>query len=142
MGQDVLMRLSRHERRDALKAEQRRRKSGDWPPWETLRFPRGTISTKGWAAEFETVHRNWVFSVLDRALPCGVRHLAITSLTEVRPTWWEMQRIKNELAGETATAVEVYPPQSEVIDQANMFHLWVLPQPLSFSLYEARQGKG
>jgi hypothetical protein len=38
-----------------------------------------------------------------------------------------MQRIKDTLAGPDRAAVEVYPPASEVVDQANMYHLWVLP---------------
>lgn len=42
--------------------------------------------------------------------------------------WTHMQRIKNELVGPERVAVEVYPAQSEVVDQANMYHLWVLPE--------------
>ena len=64
----------------------------------------------------------------------GARHLAISSLSGIRPTWPEAQRMKNELAGDDATAVEVYPPQGEVVDQADMYHLWVLPGPIPFSL--------
>lgn len=45
-----------------------------------------------------------------------------------------MQRIKNDLAGEDATAIEVYPPQADVIDQADMFHIWVLRGKLPFGL--------
>ena len=45
-----------------------------------------------------------------------------------------MQRIKNEIASITATAVEVYPPSSEVVDGAHMFHIWVLTDPLPFGL--------
>lgn len=47
-----------------------------------------------------------------------------------------MQRIKNELAGEDATAIEVYPPQADVIDQADMFHIWVLRGRLPFGLHK------
>lgn len=125
--------LPRPERRRLLSLEASRRKSGRWPAWEILRFPRGTIG-KGWSAGFDTVHRNWVFSVLDRTLPDGTRHLAISSLSGIRPSWPEMQRIKDEIAGQDATAVEVYPPHSEIVDQADMYHLWVLPEPLPFSL--------
>ena len=38
--------------------------------------------------------------------------------------WREFQRIKNELVGEDWTAVEVYPPESEVVDDANIYHLF------------------
>lgn len=133
-GHDILTTVSRNERRRLLAAEERARKSGVWGAWETLTFPRGSTGGSGWAAEFMTAHRNRVFSVLDRTLTDGVRHLAISSLSQIRPTWWEMQRIKNELAGENATAVEVYPPQYQVVDGADMFHLWVLVEALPFGL--------
>lgn len=42
-------------------------------------------------------------------------------------SWPDLQRIKNEIAGPDRLAVEVFPPQSEVVDLANMLHLWVLP---------------
>jgi hypothetical protein len=86
--------------------------------------------------------RNKVFAVLQRDVQTElgtVRHLAISCLTGDRPTWPEAQRIKNELAGPKATAVEVYPPQTEVVDDAPMYHLWVLPAPLPFTIYEPRE---
>lgn len=132
-GHDVLAKVSRQERKFLLAREDRARRTGEWGEWEALTFPRGTVGG-GWSHDFDTVHRNLVFSVLDRTLSSGVRHLAVTSLSEKRPTWWEMQRIKNELAGESATAVEVYPPQTEVVDGANMFHIWILPERLAFGL--------
>jgi hypothetical protein len=132
-GHDVLESCSRQERRFLLKREERARKTGEWGEWEKITFPRGTVGS-GWSRDFDTAHRNLVFSVLDRTLPSGVRHLAVSSLSQERPTWWEMQRIKNELAGPTLTAVEVYPPQTQVVDGADMFHIWILPEPLAFGL--------
>ena len=53
-------------------------------------------------------------------------------------TWKEKQRIKNELFGDELIALEVFPKQSELIDQANMIWLWVLPAdfdlPLSINI--------
>jgi hypothetical protein len=51
-----------------------------------------------------------------------------------------MQRIKNEIAGPGCTAVEVYPPAAEVVDGANMFHMWVLPLGLPFGLHVGATG--
>ena len=34
------------------------------------------------------------------------------------------------------TAIEVYPPQADVIDQADMFHIWVLRGRLPFGLHK------
>lgn len=131
-GNPAIHHLARGERRHLLSAEARARRYGMWTPWETITFPRGSVGD-GWAADFTTAHKNNVFAVLDRTLPNGIRHLAISSLSGERPTWPEAQRIKDELAGEDATAVEVYPPRAEVVDGADMYHLWIVP-PLAFSL--------
>ncbi len=40
-------------------------------------------------------------------------------------SWRILQDIKNALVGEDATAVEIYPKETEVTDTANMYHLWV-----------------
>lgn len=46
-------------------------------------------------------------------------------------------RAKTELAGPTATGIEVYPPDAEIVDQADMFHLWIVSD-LPFSLHDDR----
>lgn len=140
MANPVLAGISRSERRQLIAKETRARRSGAWSAWETLTFPPGTVGPRGWVAEFTTAHRNNVFAVLDRTLKNGVRHLAISSLSEDRPTWHEAQRIKDEIAGENATAVEVYPPRAEIVDDANMYHLWIVPDPLPFSLANREPG--
>lgn len=83
----------RSQRKQLLKAEALARKSGSWGDWETLRFPKGTL-TGTWSIDMDTVHRNAAFSVLDGTIKNNTRHLAIASLSQIRPTWWEMQRIK------------------------------------------------
>ena len=40
--------------------------------------------------------------------------------------WRHFQRIKNELAGDEREALEIYPRESELVDEANSYHLWVL----------------
>ena len=50
--------------------------------------------------------------------------------------WAEMQKIKNEIFGEETTAVEYYPAVSELVDDFNIYWLWifpdgVLPKPLT-----------
>jgi hypothetical protein len=133
MSHDVLDQVSRNERRLLLRAEAVARKSGNWGPWDTITFPPGTVGN-GWTRDITTAHKNRVFSVLRRDAVGGVTHFAVASLSGERPTWHEMQRIKNELAGHESTAVEVYPPSDQVIDEASMFHIWVLPAGLPFGL--------
>lgn len=127
--------LPRNQRRVLIAKELERRRTGNWPAWETISVPKGSVGDSAWLREIHTVYRNWVFGVLRRDLADGTVHLAISSLSQTRPTWWEAQRIKNDLAGPEATAVEVYPPQCEVVDQADMYHLWVLPSSLPFSIF-------
>lgn len=42
-------------------------------------------------------------------------------------SWDDLQTIKNSVVSPAAWAIELYPPQSEVVDELNMRHLWVMP---------------
>ena len=126
--------LPRKARDHLLSRERRWRKSGEWGSWERLENP--YRFRPGWLGEVDHVRRNRVFAVLIRDVRFAV-HLAVSSLTGDRPTWHEMQRIKSELAGPTATGIEVYPPDAEIVDQADMFHLWIVSD-LPFSLHDDR----
>lgn len=54
-------------------------------------------------------------------------HLSIKRLDkEPMGDWREMLRIKNELVGEEAEAVELFPSMTRLVDAANQFHLWCL----------------
>lgn len=46
-------------------------------------------------------------------------------------TWDEIQDLKRQAGFGDRWAVEVYPPESEVVDAANMRHLWLLDTPPS-----------
>lgn len=137
MTHDVLFTVPRHERRRLLGEEARRRTSGNWGPWERVELQPGAVARGGWTEQVSVAHRNRVFCVLERLVYPGVTHLAVTSLSAVRPTWHEMQRIKDEIAGPDRFGVEVYPPRDEIVDGADMFHLWVWPEgkTLPFGLH-------
>ena len=47
-------------------------------------------------------------------------------------SWEELQAIKNAVGFADRTAVEIFPPESDVINVANMRHLWITEQSLSF----------
>lgn len=47
-------------------------------------------------------------------------------------TWEELQAIKSELGYGQMWAVECYPPDDQVVNVANMRHLWLLPKPPNF----------
>lgn len=42
--------------------------------------------------------------------------------------WSSKQRIKDDLIGPERVAIEVFPAASELVDSADMYHLWVLPE--------------
>lgn len=46
--------------------------------------------------------------------------------------WDDMQAIKNQLFGDDAEAVELFPAASRVVNHANVCHLWVKPDAIQF----------
>lgn len=42
--------------------------------------------------------------------------------------WRHLQRIKNDLCGDERWGVEFFPPESELVDTSNQFHLCVMPK--------------
>jgi hypothetical protein len=48
--------------------------------------------------------------------------------------WSELQRLKNHFLGEEVVAVEFYPKASKLVDLANVYWLWVLPELQDFGL--------
>ena len=43
--------------------------------------------------------------------------------------WRHKQNIKNQLIGEECEAIELFPAESRLVDQANQYHMWGLPDP-------------
>lgn len=92
----------------------------------------------------EMVLKNSRYQVSVRRVNKHVAHLSIKRLDR-RPLGIEhfrdLQRIKNELIGPECVAVEVYPPESQLVDTSNQYHLWVFIDPsyrLPFGLGDAR----
>ena len=50
-----------------------------------------------------------------------------TNAKDPKHDWRDLQRIKNELAGTTCEAFELYPATTRLVDTSNQYHLWVLP---------------
>jgi hypothetical protein len=130
----ILRHVDAETRRRILKREARLRETGEWGNWQHLKgielepLRIAATSSDSWVRDVVVAHRNHVFCVLERPDESGAVHAAVTSYSNDRPTWYEMQRIKNE------TAVEVYPPQAELVDGSDTYHIWILPANLPFSL--------
>lgn len=90
--------------------------------------------------EVEKAFFNNHYEVLIRPFECewgDCLHLYIRRVNKKSfKDWSVLQSIKNELVGPSRTAVEVYPPDNEVIDQHHWYHLWVFPggMQIPFSL--------
>ncbi len=84
-----------------------------------------------WPKGLEKFFQNTMYSVQLHRKPSdwGEIILLMVRRNDEGPirSWSDMQRIKNEIVGKDRVAVEVYPPESDLVDQANMYHLWVLP---------------
>lgn len=114
-----------------LGAELIARKTGKWGPWHVMDTPTGAGAGTGWASEVRNVWRNALYVVLIRPFdgPGGEKmlHLAIRTPSSAEPPWRDLQRIKNEVCGEPRFAVQIHPAQDRLVDEADMYHLWVYP---------------
>lgn len=84
--------------------------------------------------ENETLYANGLFHVLLKVLQpnaglAGALWLSIrrNDRKAIRD-WRHFQRIKNELAGAEREGIEIFPPESSLVDGANQYHLWILPE--------------
>jgi len=46
-------------------------------------------------------------------------------------SWDDLQDIKRQIGREDSYAIEVYPRDRDIVNVANMRHLWILPEPLN-----------
>lgn len=97
------------------------------------------------------VHRNGTFQVIETDV-VGADGATYTHLSIKRHDggvvrdWRHLQRLKNELLGPEREAVEVFPAESRLVDTANLFHLWALPEgwrvPFGYTRRMVADGSG
>jgi hypothetical protein len=126
--------MNRKERRakEALFAKQVKQvlKTNDWGDWEnkSLDCPKfKKENLKGFFAN--SIYSVQVYEIHNIKLLGIRRHDQSSNIP-----WSHKQRIKNEILGENVAAIEVFPSESELVDQANMF--WIWQTDVSFSLKE------
>jgi hypothetical protein len=83
-------------------------------------------NTTLWRNKFYTVEKKIMQPELGEAgaIWLSIKHNDRRAIRD----WRHFQRIKNELAGAEREAVEIFPPESQLVDTANQYHLWVLPE--------------
>lgn len=117
------------------RAERRRlnRDIGKEGEWKKEYSPKEKQVGAGWFGEMDRVYSNKKYSVMIRTVVTDwgvIEHAAIRNVSGTDIPWKEKQRIKNEIFGEEYTAIEVFPKESELVDEANMYHLWVFPSAI------------
>ena len=103
--------------------------------WIGKPSPKSKRVGNGWFAEMDRcyVDKSQTYVVMLRTLETSwgtVEHACIRNAENTDIPWREKQRIKNEIFGEERTAIEVFPAESELTDQAMMYHIWILPESM------------
>lgn len=105
---------------------------------EAVAAPRGVLKANEHWLRYVYVNNRYSVQLSIVLAPIGeVLHLWVTRHDHEMPrSWSDRQEIKNQIAGPERVAVEVFPPKSQLVDQAPMAHLWVYPEgfALPFSL--------
>lgn len=97
--------------------------------WIEKPSPKLLKKGSGWFAQMNKCYiYNGKYAAMTRELKTEwgrVTHCCFRNLAGTDITWTEKQWLKNSLFGEDRTAIEVFPQQDRLIDEANMYHLWV-----------------
>lgn len=96
----------------------------------------------GWLGQIHSAYANLWYVALVRTISSAwgtVHHAAIRNAESSDIPWAEKQWVKNQVFGPEAQAIEVFPAESKLIDEANMYHLWVLDS-IPFGLHASQRG--
>ena len=99
---------------------------------EEFNFVKGKMPT-GTGYNFNRAYRNNEYAVLVRTVDTKwgkIRHAAIRNIKSTDISWKEKQEIKDKIFGKNKTGIEVYPKEKDLVDDANMYHLWILPKEM------------
>ena len=110
--------------------------------WIGKPSPKSMKVGTGWFGELNKAWVDSAYAVMSRTIQTDwgeVEHACIRNIDNTDIPWAEKQRIKNELFGEDRTAIEVFPTTADLVDEANMYHIWVLPKgfKIPFGLSQA-----
>ena len=130
---NAIQQLPRAQRRaaDALM----RAENAKWPEtlrlWPREEWPAHMQGAPGVIGVFRS--RGFLVQVFGEPWPVVVRLSILRTSIKVSGdwrediTWEELQRLKREAGYGDFDAVEVYPPDADVVNVANLRHLWILP---------------
>lgn len=103
---------------------------GHWVPMRRVEAPAVDAAHEVMGMKGVEVWANDVYEAFKHTYAPGQVHLSIKRMDR-RPirNWRHFQQIKNEVCGEETEAVELYPAESRLADNANQYHLWVMLEP-------------
>jgi hypothetical protein len=102
-----------------------------WLSPETVELVSKTHRAKLASCWKNDLYEVWIFewAAEDNPIGCPMTQLSIKRRDRgVARSWRDLQRIKNELCGREREAVELFPSDKRLMDSANQYHLWVLPE--------------
>ena len=109
-----------------------------WGEWEEIPQIRWYQSPVKPTEGLVRLVKNNVYSVqfIEKSTDWGIVTRLLIRRHDQKTTvsWAHKQRIKNELVGEEATALEVFPPESKLFDEANIYHIWILPPDMKLPI--------
>lgn len=74
------------------------------------------------------IWRNDIYEVMVFTGEDQITHLSIKRLDRAAVrNWRHLQQMKNEIVGPLEEAVELFPSEARIADNANQLHLWVIP---------------
>lgn len=106
-----------------------RQRQRAWEPLtQRVQHPASYYEQHGISPPDET-WANDLYTIAVRYIGHGALHLSFHrhDRAAIRD-WRHFQAIKNEIAGAERLAIEVFPPESMLVDAANEYHLWVFPE--------------
>lgn len=102
--------------------------------WEPMRaLERGQDGTPPWPSYATRIFRNNRFTAIINDNAETTAGKAARVFIEAHHAgrevlWGDLQRVKNEIFGRDVLAVQYFPRESELIDAANIYWLYVYPQ--------------
>lgn len=100
----------------------------EYPPEFGSKRPVSVWRSKRYLVQLYTVE-NATYPGLVRLSICRSR-IGKNGRWEENITWEELQAIKSEVGFSEWYGLEIYPPDSKVVNVSNMHHIWLLPLPL------------
>jgi len=102
------------------RAERRKlQKSGNLP-WEQKPSPKESGVGTGWFGEMDKAYSNGKYAVMVRTLNTMIGRVEHACIRNTGNT--------DILFGKERVAVEVFPAESELVDEAGMYHIWVFAE--------------